>query len=130
LEVKIQINEEGIRPVSLEELVIAARWVSRDEPQIFFGEIGEKKVLFVVLWRTDSGIFQGEQVICTTAMETFFIPVECFRKFVIYTPQTRRAEYKDDLQESLPTSILIPVIKVFSWRDTRVLEAITKFLKT
>jgi hypothetical protein len=129
LKVKVQINEAGIRPVSLEGLVIAARWVSRNDPQIFFGEIGEQKVLFVVIWRTDSVIFQGEQIIFTTALETFFLPVEDFRKFVIYTPQTRKAEYKDDPQDFSPAAIIIPVIKVFSWRDIRVLRAIAKFLK-
>jgi hypothetical protein len=127
--VKVQINEAGIRQVNLEELVIAARWVSRNEPQIFFGEIDNKKVLFVVIWRMDSVIFQGEQLISITALETFFCLVEGYRKFVIYNPQTRDAEYKDDRQDFSPAAIIIPVIKVFSWRDRKVLKKIAELLK-
>jgi hypothetical protein len=127
--VKIQINEAGIRRVDLEELVIAARWASRNDPQIFFGETNKKKVLFVVIWRMDPVVSHGELLIFITALETFFCVVEDYRKFVIYNPQTRKAEYKDDRQDSSPAAIIIPVIRAFSERDIKVLKEIAKLLK-
>jgi len=128
VEIKIQVNEEGIKEVGLEELVIAAKWVSKDSPQVFFGEIGEKKVLFVSLWILDSRIFKGRHLIYATVTETFFSLVESFKKFLVYDPIKRKVEYRDDVETTSPISISIPVIKAFSLRERRILDAIAKHL--
>jgi len=128
VEIKIQVNEEGIKEVGLEELVIAARWVSKDSPQVFFGEIGEKKVLFVFFWILDSRIFKGRHLIYVTVTETLFSFVESFKKFLVYDPTKRKVEYRDNVESTLPICISIPVIKAFTLRERRILEAIAKHL--
>jgi hypothetical protein len=130
LDVKFQVDKKGIRKTGLEELVIAALWLSREEPEVYFGEINGKKVLFVALWRTDSKILKREQIIRSTAIEVYFSLVEDYRKFVVYIPHERKVEYLDDLKTlSVPgVSITIPVVKAFGRREITVLKTIEQFL--
>jgi hypothetical protein len=130
LDVKIEVDEKGIIETGLEELVIAALWLSRQEPEIYFGEINGKKVLFVVLWRMDSRILKREHIIRTTAMEVYFSQVKDYRKFIVYIPHEKKVEYLDDLRTfSAPgASIAIPVIKAFGRREITVLKTIEQFL--
>jgi hypothetical protein len=124
LEVKISVNEDGIREVGLEELVFAARRISPQEPNVFFGETNGKKILFVSGWIVDSEISQGEHLICSTAIETLFSIVEAFKKFLVYHPLTRKVEYKDDLLDLPTMAVCLPVVKVFSIREEKVLSKI------
>lgn len=122
---EINILPEAIREVGLEEIAISAKWFSRKWPEAYFGEIDNEKIVFTAGWRIDSRILNdGIHLISRTAMDVFFTKVKEYKRFIVHNEKEGKTEYKNDLAGISPGIIVIPVRKVFSLMEEKVLKAI------
>jgi hypothetical protein len=128
---KMEINviPEGMKEASLEEIAIFAQWLSREWPEVFFGEIGEKKIVFVPGWKVNSKILEdGTHLICRTAIDVIFTKVDEYKRFLVYDEGKGKAYYINNPRDAPPTAKVIPVRISFTLSEEKVLEVIKNIL--